>query len=100
MKRLALLALFVFPAEVWANPAVVTTGEHLDFTRIVVTLAAPTDWRLGRVADGYTLSVDQQDLEYDLSEAFKRIPKTRIADVAQVPATSDLHIVAACACHS
>ena len=100
MKRFALLALFfALPTANWANPAMVTTGEHPDFTRIVVTLPDPANWRLGRVADGYTLSVETQGLEYDLTDAFKRIPKTRIADVAQVAATSDLHIVAACACH-
>ncbi|HRK41834.1 MAG TPA: hypothetical protein PLH11_02215 [Gemmobacter sp.] len=100
MKRFALLALsFIFPSAIMAAPAVVTTGEHSNFTRIVVTLPAPNNWRLGRVADGYTLSVELQGLEYDLTGAFKRIPKTRIADIQQVPATSDLHIVAACACH-
>lgn len=100
MKRFALLALILIaPSAIWADSAVVTTGEHSDFTRIVVTLPTPTPWRLGRVADGYTLSVDRQGLEYDLTGAFKRIPKTRIADVSQVPTTSDLHIVAACACH-
>lgn len=100
MKLWALFVLAAFlPSASLALPAVITTGEHSDFTRLVVTLPEPSDWRLGRVADGYTLSVDQQDLQYDLTKAFTRIAKTRIADVGQVPATSDLHIVAGCACY-
>lgn len=100
MKRLGLLVFLLgLPSMIWALPAVVTTGEHSDFTRLVVTLSEESDWRLGRVSDGYTLSVNQQDLEYDLRKAFTRIPKTRLADVRQVPQTSDLHIVAACPCY-
>lgn len=101
MKRFALIALWsaLWPTLAWSAPAVVTGGEHSDFTRLVVTLPERAEWRLGRVADGYTLSVDQEGLQYDLKRAFTRIPKTRLADVAQVPSTSDLHIVAACPCY-
>lgn len=100
MKRFVFAAVAsLIPTICMSLPAVVTGGEHSDFTRLVVTLPKQSDWRLGRVADGYTLSVNQPDLEYDLRKAFTRIPKTRLADVAQVEFTSDLHIVAACPCY-
>lgn len=99
MKRW-LLALFLIwaPGVVAAATAIVTTGEHSDFTRIVVTLPQKSEWRLGRAADGYSLSVDQPGLDYDLGKAFSRIPKTRLADIARVADSGDLHIVAACPC--
>ena len=47
MGRLVLLA-----APLWAAPARVLSGEHEGFTRLVVELARPEAWVLGRSADG------------------------------------------------
>ena len=97
---LAAILLGLFPSFALGGTANVTSGEHNDFSRLVVTLPEAMDWRFGRAEDGYTLSVAGSDLEYDLTKVFNRIPKTRLADVAQIPGRSDLHVVAACACHA
>ena len=98
MRGLALgLALLAAPA--WAAPARVLSGEHDGFTRLVVELPAPSAWTLGRSADGYALRLDGSDGEYDLSQAFKLIGRSRIAALAADAQTGDLYLALACNCH-
>ena len=98
MKRiLAVIALVAFPAN--AEPVRVLTGEHEDFTRIVLPFSAPADWSLFRTEGGYGLSVGDRTPTYDLSRVFDLIPKTRLRSIHVNPATRDLNLGVACLCH-
>ncbi len=94
------LALLFMPLDLGAETADVTSGEHADFTRIVVSLDQERAWRFGRGSDGYLLTIDSENTEYDLSKVFNRIPKSRILDIKQVDGTSDLRITLACPCYA
>lgn len=101
MIRVLLLLLgLCLPSLVAAQAAVVRSGEHDGFSRLVVNLPSPAPWRFGRIADGYELRIDRPGLSFDLGQVFTRIPKTRLAAVAPVPGRSALAISFACACHA
>ena len=96
-------ALFFLLASVglgWAAPVVVTSGEHRDFTRIVLQFEGQPDWQFGRTLDGYAIRVPGQRLDYDLTRAFALIGKTRLAALGPDPVTGDLALGIACACHA
>ncbi len=97
---LALLAaLLSVPAA--AQTARVASGEHADFTRFVVTLPGPTDWRFGRTESGYELVVPGgSEQRYDLSGVWDRIPRTRVTRLWADPEDGALNMVLACACHA
>ncbi len=97
MGRLALL-LILLAAPLWAAPARVLSGEHEGFTRLVVELARPEAWVLGRSADGYELQIDGEVSQFDLTEAFTLIGRSRIAALA-ADVTGALRVSVGCNCH-
>ncbi|MCW1919176.1 hypothetical protein NX862_10430 [Rhodobacter sp. KR11] len=96
----ALCLLLVSAMAAWAAPVVVTSGEHRDFTRVVLQFEGQPSWEFGRTLDGYALRVPGQSLDYDLSRAFDLIGKTRLAGLKRDPVTGDLALGIACACYA
>ncbi len=100
--RLALalaLALGV-PVAAAAETARVRSGDHPDRTRLVVELAEPAAWRLGRVEGGYALEVARPELGFDLSQVYRLISRARIAALRQEPGQPRLTLELACDCHA
>lgn len=95
-----LLAFLAFALPAQAETARVSSGEHTDFSRLVITLEAASEWRFGRTADGYALSFQREGISFDTAAVFARIPKTRIGAVRQDPEASRLHVSAQCECHA
>lgn len=97
-RILALLLLFAAPAT--AETARVSGGEHADFTRLVVEAKALGDWRLGRSVDGYELALGPGISGYDVTNAFRKIPRDRITALWRDPDSGRLRFSLACACHA
>lgn len=98
MLRLSLL-LLALATPLWAAPARVISGEHDGFTRLVVELADPAAWSVGRSADGYELRIAGAKPDYDLSVAFAVIGRSRIAALSVDAATGGLQAAVGCLCH-
>lgn len=99
MRYLALIIAFMLPFRLLAEQASIQTGEHADFTRVVVSIPAGAEWRLGRNAEGYLLRVTGVT-SYDLTGFFNLIPRARIRD-ANVGAAPDLlQLVVDCLCYA
>ena len=94
----AVILLLVLPLQALAQAARVTSGDHTDFTRIVVEFAGPVDWKMGRTADGYELRLPESGTQYDLTKAFDLIQKDRLASIFADPQTGALRLGIACAC--
>jgi hypothetical protein len=67
----------------------VRSGEHADFTRLVITPDQPTEWSFGRSGDTYVLRLARPEVRYDLGELFVYVPRVRLLD-AQVAQSPDL----------
>lgn len=97
--RIAAIMLML-AGPVTAQVARVSGGEHGDFTRLVVVGDFGDDWALGRAVDGYELRMASSVTSYDLTNAFEKIPRSRLAALWQDPETGNLRFSLACACHA
>lgn len=96
----ALILVLTTSLAAAAQSVVATSGEHRDFTRLVLQFPAPTEWQLGRTLEGYALRVAGQPPSYDLTRAFELIGRSRLSALAVDPANGDLKLAIACACHA
>lgn len=96
-----LMAMVVVAAAVPAGAETVRvqTGEHPGFTRVVVQLARPTAWTVGRTAIGYGLRLGRSDVRLDLTRVFDLIPRTRIAAMTTGTTGTVLEMTTPCQCH-
>lgn len=98
IRLLATLALLATPAV--AETARVISGEHANFTRLVVELPAEAEWTVGRTPMGYAFaSGAEAQPDYDLSRVWQRIPRTRLQALRVDAGTGILQLMLACACH-
>lgn len=100
MRWIVALTLLLAGALPLSAQAVrVRSGEHGDFTRIVLEFPGAADWRVGRTADGYRLRLADAAPSYDLSGVYDLIGRSRLAAIWADPENGDLSISLACACH-
>ncbi|MDP3193989.1 lipopolysaccharide assembly protein LapB [Tabrizicola sp.] len=96
----ALLLLLAFTVQAQAQTARVLSGEHGDFTRLVIELPAGMEWTVGRTKTGYAFAARAgTQPDYDLSTVWQRIPRARLADLAVDPTSGALSMVLGCDCH-
>jgi hypothetical protein len=98
IRTLALILALGVPAQ--AETARVISGEHADFTRLVIELPRAAEWTVGRRDQGYGFATrtDTQPA-YDLSSVWQRIPRSRLADLTIDPVSGSLSLVLGCDCH-
>ena len=83
-----------------AEQVSVQSGEHDDFTRLVLDFAAPVGWQMTRTESGYRLAFDRPDMRFDLSDVFRLIPRDRLSSIWADPETGALMLGIGCACHA
>lgn len=74
----------------------VRTGEHAEFTRVVIPLPENTLWRFQQTGRIATLSIIGESVNFDITQSFNRIPRTRL-DSLQV-SKGVLEMKLACDC--
>lgn len=100
MKNVVAWLMFaLLPSMLAAQPIPVQTGEHADFTRIVIRLPDNADWDFGREFGGYALRLPVTD-GYNLDRFFDLIPRTRVTAVSQEIATGVLRLSVECLCRA
>lgn len=80
---MALVLAFVSSTPASAETARIRSGDHGTFTRLVIELAVPADWRFGRTASGYALDFGRPDVTLEMAGLFDAIPRSRVAAAAQ-----------------
>lgn len=91
MKWLWLAYLVVSPAS--AETIQVRTGEHADFSRVVLAPTRPTAWDLVRTEEGYRIKFARSDIDFDLKSAFALIPRDRIQQISLGSEAASLNFV-------
>ncbi len=98
IRALLFLLALCLPAQ--AQSARVLSGEHGDFTRLVIELPDGAEWSVGRSEAGYVFSAKgAAQPAYDITAVWQRIPRTRLDDLSIDPASGNLMIALACDCH-
>ena len=97
---LALLGLFL-TAGMGVNAEIlqVQSGEHADFSRVVIQFEDVPEWRFGRVEDGYELRTTERDASFGLDTVFDFIPRSRISNLQDLR-NGRLLFNVACDCHA
>lgn len=100
MKYASALVFWILSASpIFAQPVTIRTGEHADFTRVVLKIPVGAEWQLGRDASGYVIQMPVPD-GYDSRGFFDLIPNDRISAVSQNMETGRLHLAIACDCNA
>jgi hypothetical protein len=100
MKQVLALVLAVTAGPAVAETARVLSGEHDDFTRLVIEMPTGADWTVGRTATGYGFAAGAgAQPAFDLSRTWDRIPRDRLQAIRTDPGTGALLISLACPCH-
>jgi hypothetical protein len=100
MIRAAILIWLATAQMAFSQTVVVKSGDHPGFTRLVLELPQPTEWQVGRTAEGYELRIAGENLRFDVTAVFDEIKRNRLAAIWMDPATGGLRIGIACACHA
>ena len=96
----ACLTALTIPLPLLAETARVRGGEHADFTRIVVEASILEGWRFGKTARGYEFRAPEAISAYDLTRAFDKIPRSRVAGLWRDVDTGTLQFDIPCECHA
>jgi hypothetical protein len=79
---LATVASHAFCNWAFAEPLVVRSGEHGEFTRIVAAIPESARWEVEQHGRLVVLEVEGMEEVIDISKVFDRISKNRISDVS------------------
>ena len=95
---LFLTPVLLVPVTSLAETVRLRSGEHEDFTRLVLPMPSETDWKIEKRGDEVLVHFSRSDLEVDTSGVFSRIPRTRVRDVSQDGSGAPLVFRLACDC--
>lgn len=90
------LGLIGMPHLALAQGLSVLTGEHVGFTRLVLLAPSAFDWTLSAEGRSRLVSLPANMGVIDLSRAFERIPRTRLAGLRQVAEGLELELACEC----
>jgi hypothetical protein len=100
MKLLTLI-IFIFSASAAkAQPVVVTSGEHEDFSRLVFNFSKPSNWRLQREENGYLFIAQAVGASFDISQVYRRLSKNRVINVLQRRNPNGVFLELDCECYA
>ena len=97
-KICIVFAVVLAGSGVAAQTVTIRSGEHDTFTRLVMLLPDKAKWSIGESDQSLTLSVDLASLQFDTSQVFSRIPRTRLVNLNQSKPGEDLIFSLGCAC--
>ena len=93
------LTYLVFACGAWAGQVTFQSGEHDDFTRLVMALpTASTKWRLSGSGDRYVVTIEEDDLTIDTSSVFNRIRRERLKDISADADRGRIELLMNCKC--
>ena len=99
MRWVFCLLAITYGTVIYGAPAVVRSGEHPEFVRLVIDIPVGSDWKVGRVADGFAVQIEGVR-EFDTSGVFSRISTSRIQGLKSELEKSRLILFSDCDCNA
>ncbi len=78
------------------TPVHVRAGEHSDYTRLILQLPEENQWQFTHDTGAARLEISGPPVEFDLTQTFSRIPRTRLRDIRISRGGLDLTIICDC----
>lgn len=98
IRRVICILIILFAAPAMAETAVVRSGAHPGFSRLVLEFDTPVAWSYRRRGTSVLLSIERKDLSLDFSQVFNRIGHERLANIALVDGEIIIDLNADCGC--
>lgn len=98
LRSLVLIASLFMAQPVFARIIDIRSGEHNTFSRIVLNIPTGTNWTLTQTGRQAELSLQLPDIQFDTSQVFSRIPRSRLLGLTQVQPGKALQITMGCLC--
>ena len=98
MRSLMVLWFLLAGSLAVAQDIDVRTGDHDNFTRVVLDLRGRQSWKIGRTPSGYAIELDGE-WQFDTRRFFDLIPRERIAEIAVQNSPTRLILELGCDCH-
>lgn len=76
-----------------------TSGEHADFSRVIIFVDEPIEWQIGRIEGGYAFDYSGTASSFDWSDVFKYIPKGRLLEIRHNTEIGRIEFQIECVCH-
>lgn len=95
---LLMLLLCLCTGRALAIEAIVRSGEHGSFTRLVIDLPKPSAWDLNQNGTQVLLRIPDGVASFDLSQVFLRIDRSRLANLRAGVNKGELVLDLACDC--
>lgn len=84
-RFLCVLVLLHLPLTVQAQQAIVRSGEHKGYSRLVAPIPEGRDWRVVHSGRDVIFTVSNYDQGFDLSNVFELISRDRVRNIAAQP---------------
>lgn len=97
-RAIALTTAVVVAGYAEAQTIVTRSGEHEDFTRLVMRLPEGVEWSLTQNENVATVNVGSPTAVFNTQSVFDLIPRTRIQSVSQNGPGQPLRIDLGCEC--
>lgn len=94
-----LVSLAIAPNPAHAQEVRVASGEHSNFSRLVVAFRQKVEWTFGKVDGGYELQTNAGASAFQLAKVFDLIPRDRIEEVRDM-GEGRLFLRVSCACYA
>ncbi|MBM7066217.1 hypothetical protein [Actibacterium sp. 188UL27-1] len=100
MRSLLVVAGFcTWAACASAEDVRVLSGEHENFSRLVMVFAEETSWDAKRTDDGYAITLGRQGISLGLDQVFDLIPRDRLQSISFDKTTGALNLTVECTCY-
>lgn len=93
-----MVAIIFVAGAASAQQITVRSGEHSNFTRLVMRLPSETEWDLEQFAGGASLTVGIPQVAFDTTRVFNTIPRTRLSSIGQAAPGGRLALGLDCDC--
>lgn len=100
MKYICLVLFVLAAATAGAETVAIQSGEHKDFSRLVLQLKRPSVWVFGRYGVGYQLRLKRPGITLDVAHVFDRIPKSHLDGIAVGDGGANLSLHLSCVCYA
>lgn len=91
-------ALSIGPAV--AKEVDVRSGEHPEFTRLVLKIDPSSKWHLEEGSKSARLFIQEKEIQFRVDNVFDRIPRSRLASLKQEKTGAPLEMSFACDCQA
>ena len=97
-RVLAIITLLALSSPLLAQSVTMRSGEHADFSRLVLDMPTRLNWEVSQDGAKAKISFENSKMNVDIAAVFDKIPRDRLASIAWDQETQSLNLQFGCTC--